>query len=90
MSEEEITRLEERLASTVVKTVNGKIDRLHEKIDNHNTKHEEDMNDVREHMKQVQPYLQGAAGIRVLGEALKWVAGLSVVWIAVKGIIPFK
>ena len=88
MNDELLQAIDGAVDRATTKYVNGKIDALHIKIDIHNTKHEEDMTEVRKHMEDVKPYLEGARGVKVLGEALKWVAGLSVMWIAWKGIWP--
>ena len=92
---ESITKnLSEKLVETVKVTVNGKIDALHIKVDAHNERHEADMVEVRKHMQDVKPYLDGARGVKVLGDGAKllagWVGALGVLWIAFKGLIPFK
>lgn len=91
MTEEDIARIQE----TIVKTVNGKIDAISRKQDEqialnveHNEKHEADMKEVRGHMEQVRPYLEGVRGIKLLGDTGKWIVGLGVVWLAFKGLFP--
>jgi len=81
MKEADLIALEQRLGarmeSVVVKTVNGKIDGLRKEVGDHIVKHEADMLEIK-------PFIQGAAGVRILGDGFKWVAGLAVAWVAVK------
>ena len=81
MNEEEIERLLERVEAVIQTKVNGRIESLHHKVDEHNAKHEMDMADVREHMKNVSPILEGLQGAKVIGEAMKWLAGVVAAWI---------
>lgn len=90
MTEEDVKRIEE----TIRKTVNGKIDSLHEKVDRHNERHEEDMTEVREHIKKVEPILEAYNGMGALGSLMKWLSGVvvsvGILWLAVKGLFPFQ
>lgn len=90
MTEEDIKRIQE----TIIKTVNGKIDSLHEKVDAHNERHEEDMLEVKEHIKKVEPILEAYTGAGALGSFMKWLSGVvvsfSILWLAIKGLFPFK
>lgn len=88
MTEEEQARIVEVIRDTIEKKVNGRVEALHVKIDSHNEKHEEDMKEVREHIKKVEPFLQGVAGAKLLGDMGKWLVGLGVIWLAIKGVLP--
>lgn len=82
-NEEQMKILCDSVEAVVRKTVNGKIDDLRNKMDAHNTKHEADMVLVRNHIKRVEPYLQGAKGVKLAGDAIKWVAGVGIAWLAI-------
>ena len=78
--------------------VNGKIDKLHsilikqnEKTDvtaqqlaAHLEKEGEFQAEIRGHMETVKPYLEGAAGLKVIRGLLIWVGGAVVAWAAIK------
>lgn len=68
--------IESIISTSIAKTVNGKIDRLTEKVDHHHIKHEEDMKDVREHMELTRPFIEAYQGGRALGSLAKLVAGV--------------
>lgn len=91
MNDQEIQRVAELLRpgiqETIQKTVNGKIDGLKEDVRKHNERHEADMLLVREHMKVVEPYLQGATAMKALGNGLKWLGGIVAAWLVIKGFI---
>ena len=72
------------IIEVIEKTVNGKIDRIEKKIDTHNTKHEEDMVEVREHIKEVKPILNAYNGGKTLGDFFKWFAGVGVAWLLIQ------
>lgn len=89
-----LERNERSTREAIEKTVNGKLDRLDKKIDQHNSKHEADMVEVREHIAEVKPILteykeREAARAFALrtGNAIKWIAGvgtaLGVLWLMV-------
>jgi len=90
MTEDEKQELLTVIRDTIQTKVNGKIDLLHVKLDNHMAQHEEDMREVRTHIKEVKPYLEGARGVKVLSEFAKWVVGLGVIWLAIKGLLPTR
>ena len=69
-------------------TVNGKIDKLNNKFDIHALKHEEDMEKINEHMREVQPYLDGARGVKVFGTFAKWSLGIGIAWATFTGNLP--
>lgn len=82
--------LEKATAETIKVTVNGKIDGIKHDISDvkddmrrHNERHEADMVLVKDHIEKVQPYLQSAAGVKLIGEALKWVVGVGLAWFAI-------
>ena len=55
------------IENTIRVVVNGKIDRMSQKLDDHVTQHEGEMNDLR-------PIIEAYRGSKVLGEMLKWLA----------------
>lgn len=68
----------EAIIAVIKQTVNGKIDRIEEKIDLHNSEHKEDMEEVKAHIKEVKPILDAYNGGKVLGNLVKWLASVGV------------
>ena len=66
----------EAIVAVIKETVNGKIDRLTDKMDEHNRTHETDMKEVRAHIEETKPIIDAYKGSKVLGEFIKWVAGV--------------
>lgn len=58
----------------VEKTVNGKINALRGEVSSFQL-------DMREHIEKTAPVLEGLAGAKILGETLKWLAGIAAAWI---------
>lgn len=77
MPDDQLAIIRETIEATIRKTVNGKIDALRDKVDDHNTKHEADMVLVRDHIERVEPYLEGAKGVKLVADAIKWFAGVN-------------
>lgn len=67
-------------------TVNGKIDAINAKIDQHNERHEDDMKDVKEHIEKTRPIVEGLQGAKVIESALKWLAGVAAAYIVIKSL----
>lgn len=98
MKEEHLEIVRQEITKAVAVIVNGKIDNLHdilvkqnEKTDavaqrlvSHLEKEAEFQAEIREHMATVKPYLDGAAGIKVLRGFLVWIGGAVAAWIVVK------
>lgn len=83
MTEDEIQKLTEGVIETIEKVVNGKIDRLEKKLDDHNIRHEAHFQEVRgfmeetnAHMAETKPIIQAYHGFNTAGELVKWVAGV--------------
>ncbi len=80
-----IKQIQETIEVTVTKVVNGKIDKISEKIDSHNVKHEADM--VR-----ILPVLEAYETAQTSGKLLMKVGGgITVVggaWLVLKSIFP--
>lgn len=83
MNDELLRAIREEIPKSVKESVNGKIDSLHKKVDDHNKQHELDMLEVRNHINLVQPilddYQQKEAALKYAkekGDAIKWLAGL--------------
>lgn len=78
MNETDISFLREEIAKTIKTTVNGKIDRLTELVEEHNRKHEKDMEDIK-------PIIEAYQGFNTAGNLVKWIAGvgtaIGVLWI---------
>lgn len=68
----------EAIIAVIKQTVNGKIDRIESKIDLHNARHEEDMQEVKAHIEEVKPILDAYNGSKVLGNLIKWLASVGV------------
>lgn len=62
MNEEELQILKEHIEKVIDERVNGKIDRLDNKVD--------------KHMKEMSPFLTGFKGAKIIGVTIKWVAGV--------------
>lgn len=84
----------ERIESTIEKKVNGKIDRLDKKIDDHNVRHEEHFVQVKQymektdkHIEEVAPIIQAYQGGKVIGNALKWFSGVAIATAALWALI---
>lgn len=88
MSDEVLQAIRE----TIKETVNGKIDRIDQKLDEHNRKHEKDMQDLRPIIKEFKERQIRDAFLKESGEKLKWIssimAALLVMWLFIKGFIP--
>lgn len=101
MTEDEKNQILEVIRSTIQEKVNGKIDAISRKQDEqmalnvaHNLRHEEDMTEVREHIKKVEPILEAYNGVSALGGLMKWLSGVvvsvGILWLAIKGLFPFQ
>lgn len=73
------------IEDVIKSTVNGKIDRLTDKVDQHNAKHEEDMRDVREHIEQTRPIIEAYQGGKAIGNLVKWVAAVGAAFVVIQG-----
>jgi hypothetical protein len=81
--------------------VNEKIDKLHEMLERQNEKTDAVVQqlashlekeglfqvEIRAHMEEVKPFLQGAQGLKVIRNFLYWVGGLFVMWVAFRNSI---
>lgn len=77
MKEEQLNLIRDDIKETITTVVNGKIDRLTVKIDDHILKHEADWEEIK-------PFVQGVVGARIIGGLLKWVAGIAGAWILIR------
>lgn len=75
--------MQECIADSVKQTikveVNGKIDALSKKIDEHNTKHEADMAEIK-------PYIQAVTGLGIVFKLFISLGSIAVGWLAIKQI----
>jgi len=69
---------ERSTAEAIEKYVNGGIRTVTKTLEDHITKHDAFMEDVK-------PILQAYQGGKVFGELLKWVAGLGAAYLVLKG-----
>lgn len=67
------------IASGIKISVNGKIDKIEKKIDEHNTRHESDMEEIK-------PYLQFATGLGIVFKVVLTIGSLATAWLAIKGV----
>ena len=65
------------IESTIRVVVNGKIDLMTQKLDDHVAQHEGEMEDLR-------PIIEAWRGSKILGELLKWLGGLAIAYLALK------
>lgn len=69
------------IRQTIKETVNGKIDHLTHMMEEHNKKHEQDMQDIK-------PVLEAFNSVGIVGNGIKWVAGvgtaIGVMWLIAK------
>lgn len=72
------------IRQTIKETVNGKIDRLKEIIEEHNAKHEKDMAEIK-------PIIEAFNGVSIAGNGIKWVAGvgtaIGILWMISKSLL---
>ena len=93
MTEEQLITLTKRLikanekstAAIVKETVNGKIDKLTVKVDENHIFIENHAKEDREFQDKIEPYLQGAAGLRIVRDFAIWIAGGIAAWAVIKG-----
>ena len=79
MTDEQLRILKEEVRIAVRETVNGKIDRVRDKLDEHIRQHEIDMEEIK-------PFMRGAAGLGLLWKGLIVVGGLAVAYTQIKSI----
>ena len=87
MKPDELDILKEHIELVIQRTVNGKIDKLNDKMEEHNRIHEAHMETVVKHMEETKPILEAYRGFNTAGELIKWIAGvgtaLGVLWLMV-------
>lgn len=81
MTEDDLKVMRDEIARAIKETVNGKIDAMRAEIKEHNLKHERDMDEMK-------PYMQIAAGGKLVYSALKLLAGIAVSYVAIKTALP--
>lgn len=60
----------------IKKTVNGKIDGLRKLVEEHNEKHEKDMEDIKPVLQDYKERQAATAYAKKIGDGVKWTAGL--------------
>lgn len=70
MSEEHLEIMREEIKKAVKETVNGKIDTINTKLDNH--------------IEKVAPFLQGVVGIQIIWKVCVSVGSLAIAYLAIK------
>lgn len=71
--------VEEAVPPAIKVTVNGKIDRIDKKLDEHNLKHQSDMDELK-------PYLQFASGLGIIFKLIVAIGSIAMAWLAIKGV----
>lgn len=59
-------------------TVNGKIDKLTHKLDDHIVQHTEDTKKIYERLDELKPIQSAWNSGKIVGEGLKWITGVGV------------
>ena len=94
MTPDQIEKIQETIRETIEVKVNGRIEALHRKVDDHNERHEADMSRFNEHVKKMEPILEAYTGAGALGSLIKWLGGVvvsaGILWLALKGLFPIK
>lgn len=67
MTPEDLKKITEAVTTAVVKTVNGKIDKMQVSLDTHNVEHAEDM-------KRILPIVEAYETTKNTGKAAMWIA----------------
>ena len=67
--------IQDQIEYTIKKTVNGKIDKIDKKIDEHNFKHEADMQDLKPIIEAYKYSERRVADAKSSGRFIIWVAG---------------
>lgn len=81
MTEDDLEIIRAEIARAVKETVNGKIDSIARKLEEHNAKHEADMEDMK-------PYMQAAAGGKLLYGVFKVLVAVAIGWVSIKSAFP--
>ena len=82
--ERDLVVLKEEIGKAIAINVNGKIDKIHTILEKQNEMTDVFMKKVDDHIKEVEPFIQAKAGIKVIRNFLIWVAGGIIAWNAVK------
>lgn len=75
MNQEIVQAIKNEVKTAVKETVNGKIDRLDKKLD--------------DHIAKVEPFLQGAAGFSLLWKFCVAVGSTLVIWVQIKSLFHY-
>lgn len=85
MTPDDLDILKEHIVTVIKSTVNGKIDAIEKKIDQHNFKHEADLVEIKEHIAETKPVIEAYKGLNTAGNLVKWIAGvgtaIGVLWV---------
>ena len=82
--ERDIVVLKGEIGKAIEMTVNGKIDKIHAILEKQNEMSDFFMKKVNDHIKEVEPFIQAKAGLKVIRGFLIWVAGGIIAWQAIK------
>lgn len=77
-------RIHEVVAEAIQKYVNGKIDKIATTLGDHIEKEDSFHVEIRQHMEEVRPFLQGAKGLKLVRDFFVWIGGLFIVYVAFK------
>ena len=92
MSEEQLKLMRDEIVKAVgitippaiERVVNGNIRDIGQKLDIHILEHQADVTEVKQFMQDALPIIETYKGSKMLGEMLKWVAGVAISILAIK------
>lgn len=96
MSDELLVLVKQEIETSIKTHVNGKIDKLTLKLDEHIEQHEADTQKLNERfdpesdryiLRSVMPVIEAYQGSKMFGEALKWLGGVGIGYLTVKKIL---
>lgn len=91
MTPSEISDLKDCISKQVEKSigvyVNGKLDKIDAKLDQHIITHTEDTKRIDTHMLETKEIMEAFRGVRAIGEVVKWLSGVGVAIVAAWAIL---
>ena len=96
MDEKLVEVIRAEIARNIKEVVNGKIDRLTDKLENHIVQHTEDQNKLSERfdpdsehyiLRDAMPIIEAYKGTQIIGSALKWATSVGVAYLSLKQLL---
>ena len=84
MTPKQLKAIENSVAQAIQLHVNGKIELIRSELLAHAEKDEANMAILQQHMEDVKPFMQSAAGLQILWKFLIAIGSLAVAWMAIK------